>query len=144
MGVMDSEAWRSVYNENLPSVTTFSILLSQNEALYAKCVAIKNSDGFAKLTDQQRRAIEKTLIDFELSGANLDREKKEKLQTIGERSALLTQKFSEQLLDATNAFHIDLKDKTRLAGLPESALSLYSALAQAARFTLPHSPTSPS
>lgn len=132
MGVMDSQQLRNAYNENLQAVTVFSILLSQNEALYGKMKAIFNSDAFKSLSAQKQRVLEKALLDFRLSGAELPNEEKAKLQAIGEQSAQLTQAFSEHLLDATNNYHLDLPDTTRLSGIPDSVLALYKAQAEAA------------
>ena len=132
MGVMDSPELRAAYNENLPAVTAFYISLSQNEALFGKYKAIAASKDFSKLDPVKRRLIEHEIRDFRLSGADLPQDKKAQMKAVGERCAALSQKFSENLLDATNAFTLDIKEKSELAGIPEDILALYRSEAEAA------------
>ena len=132
MGVMDTPELRAAYNENLPAVTAFYISLSQNEALFGKYKAMASSKEFEKLDPVKRRLVEHEIRDFRLSGADLPQDKKARMKEIGERCAALSQKFSENLLDATNAFKLDVKDKSELAGIPEDVLALYRSEAEAA------------
>lgn len=131
-GVMDSPELREAYNANLPIVTQFYIELSQNEALFAKYKAIEADPAFETLDAVKQRVIRHEIRDFRLSGADLPEEKKARIKTLGERSAALSQKFSENLLDATNAFSLDIEDESRLDGIPEDVRQLYAAQAQAA------------
>ena len=131
-GVMDSEALRTVYNENLPRMTQFYIELSQNEALFAKYKAIEASGAFATLDTGRRRILARELRDFRLSGADLAPEPKARLKELGQEDAALSQKFSENLLDATNAFALDIEDKAELKGIPEDVVAMYRQNAQAA------------
>ncbi len=132
MGVMDNPELRAAYNENLPAVTTFYIGLSQNEALFAKYKAIEADERFKSLDPVKQRLIEHEIRDFRLSGAELPEDKKAQMQKIGERCAAISQKFSENLLDATNAFALDITDKSELSGIPEDILALYRAEAESA------------
>ncbi len=132
MSVMDNPQLREAYNENLPVVTAFYIGLSQNEALFAKYKAIASGEDFKSLDPVKRRFIEHEIRDFRLSGADLPADKKAQMKTIGELCAQLNQKFSENLLDATNAFTLDITDKAELAGIPDDILTLYRAEAEAA------------
>ena len=59
--------------------------------------------------------------DFQEAGADLQDDKRSRLEAISQELAKLTQKFSEQVLDATNEWKIVVKDEDRLKGLPESA-----------------------
>jgi oligopeptidase A len=131
-GVMDSEALRTVYNENLPRMTQFYIELSQNEALFAKYKAIEASGAFATLDTGRRRILARELRDFRLSGADLAPEPKARLKELGQEDAALSQKFSENLLDATNAFALDIEGKAELKGIPEDVVAMYRQNAQAA------------
>ena len=131
-GVMDSEALREAYNANLPRMTQFFIDLSQNEALFAKYKAIKSSPGFALLNDGQNRILERELRDFRLSGAELQAQAKERMKQLGQQDAAVSQKFSENLLDATNAFALDISEAAELDGIPSDVLELYAENARAA------------
>ena len=48
-------------------------------------------------------------------------DKKERLEKLSSDLAQITQKFSEQVLDATNAWQLVVRDETKLKGLPETA-----------------------
>ena len=132
MSVVDSKAWREAYEANLQDVTLLSMNLAQNEKLFAKYKAIRESEAFATLTSEQKRVIDHTLRDFRLSGAELPEEKKAALKAIAQETAELSQHFSQNLLDATDAFTLDFEDAAPLAGIPQSALDLYRARAKAA------------
>ena len=132
MSVVDSKDWREAYEANLQDVTLLSMNLAQNEKLFAKYKAIRESEAFETLTSEQKRVIDHTLRDFRLSGAELPEEKKAALKAIAQETAELSQHFSQNLLDATDAFTLDFEDAAPLAGIPQSALDLYRARAKAA------------
>ena len=130
--VVDTPALRDAYNEALPQVTDLFIRLSQNEALFAKYRAIEASPAFASLSPVRQRIVKREIRDFVLSGAALPEEKRERVKVIGQALSQASQKFSENLLDATNAFELVVTDKEKLAGIPEETLALYEASAKAA------------
>ena len=130
--VVDTPELRDAYNAKLPMVTQLFIDLSQNEALFAKYRAMKASDAFATLSDIRRRIIDREIRDFRLSGAELPETERARVKTIGERLSMLNQKFSENLLDATNAWHLLIEDEARLAGIPADTKAMYAANAKTA------------
>ena len=130
--VVDTPELRDAYNAKLPMVTQLFIDLSQNEALFAKYRAMKASDSFSMLSDVRRRIIDREIRDFRLSGAELPEKERTRVKVIGERLSMLNQKFSENLLDATNAWHLLIEDESRLAGLPADTKAMYAANAKAA------------
>ncbi|MCI6632525.1 MAG: M3 family metallopeptidase [Sutterella sp.] len=132
MSVIDSKDWREVYEANLQDVTLLSVNLAQNEKLFAKYKAIRESGAFATLTAEQKRVIDHTLRDFRLSGAELPEEEKAALKAIAQETAELSQHFSQNILDATDAFTLDFENAAPLAGIPQSTLDLYRARAKAA------------
>ena len=116
--VNDIPVWRDAYNDLLPEVTRFYSELGQNQALFGKYKMLAQSREFAGLTPAQQRVVENEIRDFRLSGAELPEEQKPRFQQIQEELAALQAKFSENLLDATNAHTESLADPERLAGLP--------------------------
>ncbi|MEG1454723.1 MAG: M3 family metallopeptidase, partial [Comamonas sp.] len=98
--VADTPELRAAYNEALPKVTEFWTRLGADERLYAKYKAI----DAATLNPEQRRAWDNAIRNFVLSGAELQGEAKARFAQIQERAAELSQKFSENALDATDAF----------------------------------------
>ncbi|MFN4118308.1 M3 family metallopeptidase [Acidovorax sp.] len=98
--VADTPELRAAYNAALPRVTEFWTRLGADERLYAKYKAIDP----ASLTAEQRQAHLNAVRNFVLSGAELTGPAKERFAQIQERQAELSQKFSENALDATDAF----------------------------------------
>lgn len=131
MSVCDEPELRKAYNEALPIVTQFWIGLSQS-SLSQKYKAIKESDGFKNLSAVRQRIINEELIDFKLAGAFLPEDKKAELKTVKETLAQESQKFSENLLDATNAYGLLVDDEKELAGIPADDIAAFKETAQAA------------
>ena len=131
MSVCDEPQLRKAYNEALPIVTQFWIGLSQS-SLSQKYKAIKESDGFKNLSAVRQRIINEELIDFKLAGAFLPKDKKAELKTVKETLAQESQKFSENLLDATNAYGLLVDDEKELAGIPADDIAAFKETAQAA------------
>ncbi|AVS67085.1 oligopeptidase A [Paracidovorax avenae] len=124
--VADTPELRAAYNEVLPRVTEFWTRLGADERLYAKYKAIDP----ATLNPEQRQAWKNAVRNFVLSGAELQGEAKERFAQIQERQAELSQKFSENALDATDAFAYYARED-ELAGLPEDVRQAALAAAQA-------------
>ncbi len=124
--VADTSELRAAYNEVLPRVTEFWTRLGADERLYAKYKAIDP----ATLNPEQRQAWKNAVRNFVLSGAELQGEAKERFAQIQERQAELSQKFSENALDATDAFAYYARED-ELAGLPEDVRQAALAAARA-------------
>src|SRR5690606_31987858 len=101
--VKDVPEWREAYNTMLPEVSRFYAEVGQNLALFDKYKALAASPAFADLSPVRRRIVEHELRDFRLSGAELPEDQKPRFQAIQEELSQLAAKFSENLLDATNA-----------------------------------------
>ena len=127
--VMDTPALREAYNASLPKITQYWTELGQNEALFAKYKALKKSGHFSSLNEARRKIIENAIRDFRLSGAELPTEKKQRFAAIQEELAKLGAKFSENVLDATNAFSIVVGEE-RTRGIPDDALEAAKEAAQ--------------
>ncbi|MBL8381896.1 MAG: M3 family metallopeptidase [Burkholderiales bacterium] len=121
--VKDSPELREAYNENLPKVTEYWTDLGQNLALFDKYKALRAADGFAALSPARRRIVDNEIRDFRLSGAELPAAEKARFKEIAEEQASLAAKFSENVLDATNAFALTIEDRSRLSGLPEDVVA---------------------
>jgi oligopeptidase A len=128
--VMDVPEWREAYNANLPEVTRFFAELGQNQHLFAQFKALKAGPGYAKLSAAQKRIVEHEIRDFRLSGAELPEDAKPRFQAIQEELASLQAKFSENLLDATNAFAEFVTDEAELAGIPADVVETARAAAE--------------
>jgi oligopeptidase A len=120
--VDDNPAIRDAYNANLPKVTHFRTELAQNVDLYEKFGLLRASSDFEGLSQAQRKIVENSLRDYRLGGAELAPQDKRRFAEIQEELAALEAKFSENLLDATNAFSLLIADRGELLGLPEDVL----------------------
>ncbi|MFZ9346680.1 MAG: M3 family metallopeptidase, partial [Burkholderiaceae bacterium] len=153
-GVMDSPQWREAINSRLAQVSEFWTELAQHPALFEKTKALAaqiTQTPMAANDDVLRarqRALDISLRAFRLGGAELALAQKKQFADLQARLAQLNQKFSEQLLDSTNATIIHITDRQRLDGLPDYAVE--SAAAEAAQrdlsgwvFTLQHPSTGP-
>lgn len=131
MSVCDEPELRKAYNEALPIVTQFWIGLSQSN-LSQKYKAIRESEEFKNLSAVRQRIVNEELIDFKLAGAFLPKDKKAELKTVKESLAQESQKFSENLLDATNAYGLLVEDEKELAGIPADDIASFKETAEAA------------
>lgn len=123
--VADSPALRESFNAALPRVTEFWTRLGSDERLYAKYKAMDP----ATLTADQRQARQNALRNFVLGGAELQGQAKMRYAAIQERLAELSQKFSENALDATDHWSL-LVDPSELAGVPQDVIDAACAAAQ--------------
>jgi len=117
--VNNSEASQKVYAESLPIITEYSTKLSQNIDIYNVYKEIEKNEQ-ETLNYEQKRVLELNILSFELSGAHLDLTTKERLQEINIKKSELTNNFSQNLLDATNAYEYIIDDIKDVEGLPAS------------------------
>ncbi|MCP1576817.1 oligopeptidase A [Herbaspirillum rubrisubalbicans] len=128
--VMDTPALRATYNENQPRLVEFWTALGQNLALFEKYKALQASPAFASLSAARRTVVDNAVRDFRLSGAELPEDKKERFAEIQEKQAMLTTRFSENVLDATNDFGLFVEDEAELSGLPADVKQAARAAAE--------------
>ncbi len=129
--VVDTPELRAQYNANLPLITAFWTDLAQNEMLYARYKALAALPDFAQWPCARRRVIDNELRDFRLGGAELAPAERERFAAVRKRLSELTTRFSENVLDATNAFAFYVTDRAALAGVPDDALQMFRDAAAA-------------
>ena len=121
--VADSPTLRDAHNLMLPRVSAFYASIPLNAALWERLKAFANSAEAANVTGIHRRFMEETVKDFRQAGADLSPESRTRLEAIQSELAQITQKYAENVLDATNAWQLVVPeaDERRLAGLPAHA-----------------------
>ena len=124
--VADTPELRAAYNEALPKVTEFWTRLGADERLYAKYKAIDPST----LNAEQHQAHKNAIRNFVLGGAELTGAARERFAAIQERQAELSQKFSENALDATDAYSY-FATAEELDGVPDDVKQTAREAAQA-------------
>ncbi len=121
--VANSDELRKAYTESVALLTDYSTEFSQNEALYKAYQQLADSDGFAQLTQAQQQSINNALRDFRLGGVALNAADKKRFGDIQKRLSELATQFSNNVLDATQAWFKQFDNAETLTGLPESALA---------------------
>ena len=119
--VADAPALREAHNAMLPKVSAFYAGISLNPALWLRLQSAYGRPDSATWSSEQRRYADETIADFRQQGADLPAGEKSRLAALQSELAQLTQKYSEQVLDATNAWELLVVDQSRLAGLPVHA-----------------------
>jgi len=132
---------RAAYNDVLPAYSAFMAELPTHAGLWAAVRAYAGSDEAGELLGVRRRHLEKTVQEFRRAGADLPEDQRERARELRVELSRLSTRFSENVLDATNAFEMVITDKAELDGLPDGAVSRARLEAQAKglsgyRFTL--------
>lgn len=120
--VMDSPEQRAAEQKLMPEVAAFQSSMMLDEALWKVLKRAAEQPWVGGLDPEKKRYVEVTMDAFRANGADLPADKKARLAEIHQELELLTQKYSQNVLDATNAWQLVLKDEKELAGMPESWL----------------------
>ena len=122
--VANTPELRAAYNAVQPEVSAFYSDITLSSGVWSAIKAFAATDEARALTGARRRFLEKTVADFRRNGADLDPAGKEQLSAIDVEIATLTVRYSQNVLDATNAFELVIADAdaSRLSGLPEQAV----------------------
>lgn len=129
-GVVNTPELREAYNSNLPKVTRFGSALGQNLALFEQYRALAATAEAAQYDPARRKVLDNALRDFRLGGAELDEAGKARYSAIREELSALSATFSQNVLDATDAWSLQVQDRAELAGLPEDVIAAARAAAE--------------
>ena len=122
--VMSNDDIRHVHHELLPTLSAYGTRVGQCQPLFNRYQTIVNDTAFFEALEPARaRAIELALRSFELSGVALPKDKQEKFAAIQSQLSTLSATFSDNVLDATQAYALPLQQE-QLVGLTESGLAL--------------------
>ncbi len=120
--VKDSPEQRAAEQKIMPEVAAFQSSMMLDERLWKVLQKAAEQPWAADLDAEKKRFVDVTMDAFRANGANLPADKKARLAAIHQELELLTQKYSQNVLDATNAWQLVLKDEKEVAGMPESWL----------------------
>ncbi len=112
--VMNSEQTQKAYEESLPLLSKFHSEIAQNEELFAKIEQVEADSSEAK------KVRENEIRDFVLSGIRLPEKEKKRVEEINLKLSELSNKFSQNLLDATNEYEFIIDNIKDVEGIPES------------------------
>ena len=129
--VANSDVLRDAYNACLPKLSEYSTELGQHRGLFDAFSSLKTSEQFSSLTEAQQKVVDNALRDFTLSGIDLAPEKQQRFGDIKKRLSELSSKYSENVLDASQAWSKCIEDESELTGLPASSLAAAKQAAEA-------------
>lgn len=112
--VMNSEETQKAYEASLPLLSKFSSEMAQNSALFNKIEEV-NAE-----TEEAKKVVENDIRDFVLSGVKLPEKKKKRMEEISLKLSELSNQFSQNLLDATNAYELIIEDEKDVEGMPQT------------------------
>ena len=121
-GVVNTPELRDAYNACLPKLSEYSTEMGQNKALFEAIQQIQDKQDELGLDSAQQKSLDDSLKGFRLSGVDLPEDKKKQYGEISKKLSTLTSQYSDNVLDATNAWTKQIDDKSALAGLPETAI----------------------
>ena len=133
--VVNTPELRDVYNVVLAQITEFSTWVGLHVGLYTQYQRLHLSPGFKSWSPARKRVIELALRDFKLSGVELQGEARTRYAEVSDQQSQVSQKFSENVLDATDAWSLVIEDSKRLDGVPEDVIASLKS-SEAERWTL--------
>lgn len=119
----NSKETQEAYSACLPLLTEYSTRQAQDLELFEIYKEIYANEK-ESLTQAQKKVLEDGIKEFELDGADLPQEKKERIAKINLRLSELGNSFSQNLLDATKAYELIIEDESILEEMPSSDKAL--------------------
>ncbi|WP_179539540.1 MULTISPECIES: oligopeptidase A [Pseudomonas] len=129
--VRNNPELRAAYEACLPKLSEYWTEMGQNRALFQAYEALAASPEAAGFDVAQKTILEHALRDFRLSGIDLPAEQQKRYGEIQMKLSELGSRFSNQLLDATQAWTKQVEDESLLAGITDSAKAQMKQAAEA-------------
>ena len=121
--VVNTPELRDVYNAMLGQITEFSTWVGLHVGLYTQYQRLHLCSDFKDWSPARKRVIELALRDFKLSGVELQGEARTRYAEVSDQQSQVSQKFSENVLDATDAWSLVIEDRKRLDGVPDDVIA---------------------
>ncbi|UTA47915.1 M3 family metallopeptidase [Simiduia sp. 21SJ11W-1] len=121
--VQNSEALRAVYERCLQKLTAYSSEMGQHEGLFALYQTLTQRPDFEALSQAHKQSVNHALRDFTLAGIGLAERARNEYKALKARLSELSNTFSNNVLDATQGWHLHITDQADLAGLPDHAIA---------------------
>src|SRR5690606_23569259 len=110
----------------------FGSALGQNLALFEQYRALAATPEATQYDPARRKVLDNALRDFRLGGAELDEAGTARYSAIREELSALSATFSQNVLDATDAWSLHVEERSELAGLPDDVVAAARAAAEKA------------
>jgi oligopeptidase A len=121
---------RASYNAVQPKVSALMSAIPMSPGLFRMLNAYAQTAEAKQLDPTRARFLSKTLDWFKREGAGLSPADKQRLEQLNVELTEITTRFSQHVLDSTNAYELIVEDVSRLAGLPERAINAARASAE--------------
>ncbi|WP_375561568.1 M3 family metallopeptidase [Bernardetia sp. OM2101] len=115
---MSSPEFRAIDEELSPKFSEFQSKITQNEKLFQRIKTVYDNSQTTPLEADKQRVLELTYKSFEMNGAELSPEKKERYAAINKELSTLYTKFSNNVLHDEEGY-ITYLDSSQLGGLSE-------------------------
>jgi len=127
LGVANSEELRKAHEAVLPQIVNFGLKLKQSKPLYERFCALRDSAEWKNMSTAQHRILTQSILSAEQAGIALEGSQRERFNEIAQSLSQIASDFSNNVLDATKAWHLDITVKEDAAGLPTSFRSMAAA-----------------
>lgn len=130
--VVNTPELRGAYNACLPLMSEFSTWVGLHRGLYERYRALAAGPLYPDLNPTRRHIVDLALRDFRLSGVELEGPARDTYARNADLQAQVSQKFSENVMDATDGWTLLIQDEARLQGLPANVVAAARKAAQTA------------
>ncbi len=113
-----------------PMLSEYSSSLLLNEKLFKRIKQVYAQKENLPLTQEQKMLLQNTYDSFADNGANLSEEDKKTYRELKARLSMLSVKYSQNVLKATNAWTKLITDEAELAGLTDDVKTMLAANAE--------------
>jgi len=120
LGVANGDDLRKAHEEALPGIVQFGLKVKQSKPIYERYRALRDSDTWSSMDGARKRIVEKAIQSAEQSGIALEGKQQERFNELSQQLSQLASDFSNNVLDATKAWHLDVTNKDDADGLPDS------------------------
>jgi oligopeptidase A len=128
--IVNTPELRQAYNDMLGPVSEYATWVGLHEGLFRQYKRLQACADFLSWPAVRQRVIELAIRDFRLSGVELEGEDRIHFAENAERQSQVSQKFSENVLDANDAWSQTIDDLSALDGIPKDAIEAFKAAAQ--------------
>lgn len=120
---MNNPAMEAIAEEIYPKLSAHEDNISLNPKLFERVKTVYDKRNTRKYTPEEYRLLEETYKGFVRGGANVPAEQQARFKAINEQLSLLTLKFGNNVLKATNDYKLVVDDVAKLEGMPEDQIA---------------------
>ena len=122
-GACNSPEMEDIAETVAPLLSAHSDDISLNKTLFERIKTLYDKRNELNLESVKMRLLEEQYKGFVRGGALIPEEEQPRFREINEKLALLSIKFANNVLKASNGYKLVVEDKERLEGMPENALA---------------------